>query len=160
MPITSNFGNYRLNIPLVIRALITSNTLLNPGDRKDFTTEIHNYFEKMGPLYGSNRDERGHILASQLGGPMESYNIFPQSWIFNRGRGSAWRYLERQLNTFLRCDLNRYAEYTAILSYAVDANNNLINRPTAVGIRIRLYIDGILSNINRNKFDGKHVFYQ
>lgn len=149
---TDSVGDDQLNIPLVIRARITSYTLLNPGERKDFTPDIHKYFQRMGPLSGSShRDERGHILASQLGGPMEAYNIFPQSWVFNRGRGSDWRYLERQLNTFLRGHLNRYAEYTAILSYTVDGNNNLINRPTAVGIRIRLYIDGILSDITGDR---------
>ncbi|CCU56352.1 unknown similar to AMEV109 [Mythimna separata entomopoxvirus 'L'] len=147
MPIPNNSGDDQLNIPLVIRACITSYTLLNRGERKVFNSEIHDYFQRMNNL---DRDERGHILASQLGGPMEAYNIIPQAWTFNRGRGSEWRYLERRLDTFLRRNYNRYAEYTAILSYTVNPDNILVNRPTAVGLRIRLYIDGILSDIDEN----------
>uniref|UniRef100_A0A2A4JJ81 Type VII secretion system protein EssD-like domain-containing protein n=1 Tax=Heliothis virescens TaxID=7102 RepID=A0A2A4JJ81_HELVI len=153
-PFTRAFGENQINLPLVVRAVITTNTLLPVGARRPgFTSEVTRYYRDMDIITGtSNNDERGHIIASRLGGPMETYNIFPQSWRHNRGSGSKWFRMEANLDTFIRGHDDRHAEFTAVLSYSTDPNNNIVTRPTAIGVRIRLYIGGVLSD-----FDGSRL---
>ncbi|CCU56047.1 unknown similar to AMEV109 [Choristoneura rosaceana entomopoxvirus 'L'] len=151
LPTYSYFGNDQLNLPLVVRAIITTYTLRNPGERESFPAEIDHHFNNMNPnLNHVNYDERGHIIGSRLGGPTETYNIFPQSWIHNRGRNARWQYMEANLDTFIRNHPNRYAEYTAILSYQTN-NNILDHRPTAIALRIRLYENGSLVDMRGNR---------
>lgn len=154
-PIHSYFGNDQVNLPLVIRAIITTHTLRNAGERENFRAEINRHFNNMGPILNHvNYDERGHIIGSRLGGPTETYNIFPQSWNHNRGRMSRWQYMEADLDNFVRNYPNRYAEYTAIMSYGTNNNGNLIYRPTGIGLRIRLYDNGRLVDMR-----GNHISY-
>uniref|UniRef100_A0A2A4JHT9 Type VII secretion system protein EssD-like domain-containing protein n=1 Tax=Heliothis virescens TaxID=7102 RepID=A0A2A4JHT9_HELVI len=155
-PVTRAFGENQLNLPLVVRAVITTNTLLPVGARRPgFTSEVTRYYRDMDIITGtSNNDERGHIIASRLGGPMETYNIFPQSWRHNRGSGSKWFRMEANLDTFIRGHDDRHAEFTAVLSYSTDPNNNIVTRPTAVGVRIRLYIGGVLSDFDGNRLSS------
>ncbi|CCU56343.1 unknown similar to AMEV109 [Mythimna separata entomopoxvirus 'L'] len=151
LPTYSYFGNDQINLPLVVRAIITNSTLRNAGERETFNSEIHRHFNNMNPnLNHVNYDERGHIIGSRLGGPTETYNIFPQSWRHNHGRLSRWQYMESDLDNFIRGHSNRYAEYTAILSYETDSNGILNFRPTAIGLRVRLYDNGNLVNMHGN----------
>ncbi|CCU55699.1 unknown similar to AMEV109 [Choristoneura biennis entomopoxvirus] len=149
LPTYSYFGNDQLNLPLTIRAIITMHTLRNPGERESFPAEIDHHFNNMNPnLNHVNYDERGHIIGSRLGGPTETYNIIPQSWVHNRGRMSRWQYLESDLNNFMRNNPNRYAEFTAIVSYGTDPINGHLNyRPTGIGQEIRLYDNGSMVNL-------------
>nr|XP_049707928.1 uncharacterized protein LOC126056969 isoform X2 [Helicoverpa armigera] len=151
-PVPRPFGEDQLNLPLVVRAVITTNTLLPVGaGRQRFTSEVTRYYRDMEIITGtSNNDERGHIVASRLGGPMETYNIFPQSWRHNRGSGSKWFRMEASLDTFIRGHDDRHAEFTAVLSYSTDLNNNPVRRPNAIAVRIRLYVSGVLSDSDGN----------
>ncbi|XP_063893098.1 uncharacterized protein LOC135117588 [Helicoverpa armigera] len=151
-PVPRPFGEDQLNLPLVVRAVITTNTLLPVGaGRQRFTSEVMRYYRDMDIITGtSNNDERGHIVASRLGGPMETYNIFPQSWRHNRGGGSRWFRMEASLDTFIRGHVNRHAVFTAVLSYSTDLNNNPVRRPNAIAVRIRLYVSGVLSDSDGN----------
>lgn len=147
LPVINSFGSNQINLPLSIRAVITNHTIRPPGTRERFTAEINEHFQNMNPVAN---DERGHIIASRLGGPTEAYNIFPQSSTHNHGRLSRWWYMEADLANFIRRNPTGYIEYTAILSY--DLNNAAQGyRPTAIAIRVRFYnANGQLCDVNGN----------
>lgn len=140
----SYHGNKRVDLPLAVDALITMHTLL--AVRGAFTSDVHNNYDRMGRLL--SYDERGHILASRLGGPMETYNVFPQSWLMNRGRGSMWFSLETDIDAFLRNNPNRYVRFSAVLSYPTDNNHVLMHRPSAILLRVRAFNNGVQVNLS------------
>lgn len=87
LPTISYFSDPPIDVdlPLVLDALLTHYTLAPAGVRDAFTTRVNNNYNGVDRnLQSSNYDERGHILASRLGGPMETFNIFPQPWRANR----------------------------------------------------------------------------
>ncbi|KAI5638806.1 DNA/RNA non-specific endonuclease domain-containing protein [Phthorimaea operculella] len=128
-------GNVKL--PLNIEALITTHTLSKTYNA--FDSDANNNYAQMDRNSNTpNQDERGHILASRLGGPGKEYNLFPQPWKANRGRGSMWYKLESDMDKFVRGNPNRFIRFWAAMSYGTD-NNQLKPRPTGVMIRIRAY---------------------
>lgn len=138
-----------LDLPLVVRALITNNTLPPRGQRDAFTNRVDaNYNGMDRNLQHVNYDERSHILGSRLGGPMETFNVFPQSWRMNRGRNSMWYGLGVELDQFLRNHADRYALFTAVLSYATDDNHVLVHRPTAIMLRVQAFANGRMVHLD------------
>lgn len=131
IPVVSHFEKNQINLPVVVRALITNYTL-RPA-RKRFNSNIDKHYRNMNPIAN---DERGQVIPPRLGGPMEKYNIFPQYIRHNRENVSRWLYMERDLVTFITSCPNSYVEYTAVLSY--DFNHpTLPYRPKAVALRPR-----------------------
>ena len=63
-------------------------------------------------------DDKGHLLASSLGGPLEDWNLAPQLRRLNRGDGSGvgWRNLENEIHTYLqkRCG---YVHWFLVVGY-------------------------------------------
>lgn len=67
--------------------------------------------QRMAEMQALNCDDRGHIIASSLGGVAETWNLFPQVQRLNRGKESEshetditranWKGLERKAKTFL-----------------------------------------------------------
>lgn len=70
-----------------------------------------------------------------------------------RGRNSLWYGLEADLDAFLRNHRDRYARFTAVLSYPTDDYHILVHRPTAVMLRVRLY----QFNASSNSYDQVHL---
>lgn len=147
----------RIDLPLVVEALITTHTLAPIGERDRFPNRVDRNYNGMDRnLYHLNYDERGHILASRLGGPMETFNVFPQPWETNRGSNSMWFGLEEDLDRFIRGHDDRYALFTAVLSYATDDDHVLVHRPNAIMLRVRAYANGQMVHIDKDNF-GKKV---
>ncbi|AAG02815.1 hypothetical protein AMV109 [Betaentomopoxvirus amoorei] len=148
LPTYNYFGSIQINLPLIVRAIITNHTLRNPREIERFTSDINAYFNNMNPnLDNINYDKKGYLLGYKLGGPIENYNIFPQACSHNRGSMTVWQYMEIDLYNFLINNPNRYIEYTAIMNYRTD--DGILNyRPTSAALRIRLYDNNILVDIS------------
>ncbi|XP_049694512.2 uncharacterized protein LOC126054167 [Helicoverpa armigera] len=164
MPRRVRFGDRNnvanVDLPLVLEAQLTRYTLLPVGaDREGFTPYVSNHYNRMNPnrrftTVNNNYDERGHILASRLGGPMEAFNIFPQTWRLNHGSGSSWFEMEQHMANFLRNRDDRYIEFLAVLGYLRDNNGRLIPRPDHIGIRLRFHQNNILVNRYGNRLNS------
>lgn len=161
LPRRGRFGaanDQEVDLPLVYQAQLTRHTLLPVGaPREPFRAHVTNNYNRMSPnsrQVTSNYDEHGHVLGSSLGGPMEMFNIFPQTWLLNRGSGSTWYAMERHIDTFLRGHNNRYVEFLAVLGYLTNRNGILINRPDHVGIRLRFHQDNYLVDRNGRRLNS------
>lgn len=128
----------RIQLPLNVRAVITNYTLDQRRENFNSGTNI-NY---NGMDVGLNRpvndyDERGHMIAARLGGNAEPYNIFPQTRSMNRGTGSLWNTMERNVERWVRSDPGfRYAIMTVALSYDINSDMTIIHRPVGVAVRV------------------------
>ncbi|XP_073952745.1 uncharacterized protein [Choristoneura fumiferana] len=127
-------------IPLAIRAVITQAHLRPPGTRGNIPSAVTRNIARMNPYVNrldGNNDERGHLLASAIGGAMEPYNFIPQPMSFNRGRGSRWYFLERLIARFLRAVPGRYVEWQMALNY--DVYSDRPYRPISINLNVRMY---------------------
>lgn len=77
--------------------------LIEHCPRRDFGSRWN---ARMRALEAIEKDEKGHILASQLCGPIDWYNLAPQTPAVNRNIGCAghygWCNLENEIKRFLR----------------------------------------------------------
>lgn len=160
LPIPNYINQDQINLPLVVHALITSHTLNDHTPPTTFNNEINRYMAHMDFSYNHiNFDDVAFILGFRLGGPVEKFNLFPQTWKYNRGDFSKYRKLEIDVETFLLSGPNRYAEYTAVVTYET-VKGILIYRPTAIAIRIRLYSDNSLVNLNNERIAYKSNLFE
>lgn len=90
------------------------------------------------PILG---DDRGHLLASTLGGPRDILNIVPQHSELNRvparGGHSFWILLESNFHNHLTLYPAGYIDWTIVVNYGNLRNNNL--RPTGFGVSFTMY---------------------
>ncbi|CAG7818431.1 unnamed protein product [Allacma fusca] len=95
-------------------------------------------------------DERGHIIASSLGGPAVPWNIFPQAPRMNRGpepwdhasnAPPTWKQFEGKVRDFLALRGRRTVQYTIHFDY-YDRRNPC--RPSDVSASANLYDGGRL----------------
>lgn len=149
MPIPNHTMKRQLNIPLVINAIITLYTLRSNSPR-GYDMKIYDYIQDLHCEFDNdNYDEPSFILAYNLGGPLETYNMFPQPKQFIIGDRNKWAALESDLRSYLALDENRFAEFTAVLYYET-VNGALVHRPTGMAVRVRLYSNKILTDIHGN----------
>ncbi|PZC79941.1 hypothetical protein B5X24_HaOG215623 [Helicoverpa armigera] len=167
MPRRVSFGDRNnvanIDLPLVLEARLTQYTLLPEGSkREEFHSYLNNHYWHMSPdrrlrnvnNINNNYDEVGYLLGSVLGGPMEIFNIFPQTWRLNKGDDSAWYKKEQHMVDFLRNHDDRYIEFLAVLGYKQDNNSRLITRPDYIGIRLRFYENNILVDRHGNQLNS------
>jgi len=101
---TQNIGGAQL--PVLVTATITQATLRAPGQRVDFprNAAVEN---RMTLMQRRPDDDRGHMIASQLGGTGDVWNLMPQARGCNQNIGSrnlciAWFDLETQVARYVR----------------------------------------------------------
>ena len=105
---------------------------------------------------GKTGDDCGHIVANSLGGPMRTYNLFPQN--AGKNRGEWWNTVEAHMKLFLELDktANLSVDYHAELPYARSTDT----RPTMIKFNIRFYNGTKLVPFNRipvNSFTNHRV---
>ena len=122
-------------LPLVIRATLRRQFLNNVRE------PIPAFIEHQMLLMNRNpNDERGHLLASSLGGPMHEYNFAPQTPIVNRNFGgeSYWYHIEGNIrDTLSRNDVD-HIDWTLVVIYDDLMYNR---RPIGFGLRYLVYND-------------------
>ena len=121
---TAQYCNLK-NLPLQVRAKLFKKK--NPETRRtDFgktkRTTHTNRMEEMNWLVET--DERGHLLASELDGPAELWNLVPQSKKQNRHQKSVYenfRRIEGQVAKFIQeCkpnEINCFVQYNISVKY-------------------------------------------
>lgn len=86
---------------------------------------------------GRFSDERGHLLASTLGGPQHRLNIAPQVCSVNRcypsNTFSFWRKIEQEIRTSIDSGRVRHIDWTLVINYDNLQRNDM--RPTGFGLR-------------------------
>jgi hypothetical protein len=151
LPIVNMIGMQQLNLPLAIYAVITNYTRQTSMVPKSFNNDINRYLAQMDFNYGHvNYDDPGFVIGHKLGGQPEKYNMFPQTWKYNRGDKNKYRRLEDDVDTFLITGTQRYVDYIAVLLY----HNNyavFLHRPIAIGISVRLYDNDYLVDFQGNR---------
>lgn len=145
LPIPNPTAQRQLNLPLVVNAIITNYTLqTDKHEPRNFSPETERHMDDMHGNYDHvNFDEPAFILGFKLGGSTELYNIFPQPWQYNRGEQNRWRSLNSAIEVFLINGEERYAEFTAVLTYAM-LDAKLVHRPTMIAVRVRFYENHLL----------------
>ncbi|AAF05136.1 ORF22 [Xestia c-nigrum granulovirus] len=151
LPIVNVIGMQQLNLPLAVYAVITNLTIQSSATPKVFTNDINRYLAQMDFNYGhTNYDDPGYVIGHKLGGPTEKYNMFPQTWKYNRGDKNKYRHLENDIETFLIIGTQRYVDYVAILVYQIN-NGVFLHRPIAIGVSVRLYDSDFLVNLKGDR---------
>ena len=152
LPIVNMIGMQQLNLPLVVYAVITNYTTQNTLTPTVFNNNINRYLAQMDFNYGHvNYDDPGYIIGHRLGGPTEKYNMFPQTWKYNRGDKNKYRRLENDIETFLITGSQRYVDYVAVILYH-STRGVFLHRPIAVGVSVRLYdTDNYLVNLQGDR---------
>lgn len=89
-------------------------------------------------------DERGHLLADSLGGPMHDYNFAPQTPIVNRNYGgeSYWYHIEQNIRDRLRDNNVNYVDWTLIVIY----DDLQVTRRPIDGFGLRFVVVDIQNN--------------
>ena len=151
LPIVNMIGMQQLNLPLAVYAVITNYTRQVSMVPKTFNNDINRYLAQMDFDYGHvNYDDPGFVIGHKLGGQSEKYNMFPQTWKYNRGDKSKYRRLEDDIDTFLITGTQRYVDYLAILVYH-NYRAVFLHRPVAIGISVRLYDNDFLVDFQGNR---------
>lgn len=138
-------GNH-VDLVYVMRARITANTL---QAREPYPPGVDQRMRELDAITsGSSRDDRGHLLASTLGGPRDVLNIAPQFEGLNRvnvrGGFSFWRRMEEFIRDRIQNNNAAYVLWTLVVNYADLQNDNL--RPTGFGLQFTVYYaDGRVS---------------
>ena len=84
------------------------------------------YDDQMNAMNRKPTDEKGHLLASQLCGPIVWWNLAPQSPLLNKNQGighSGWKPLETRLANWLKGRKGRkdkrYVDWTVLVNYEI-----------------------------------------
>lgn len=132
-----------VDLVYVMRARISSSTL---QPRESFG---HGIAKRMRELNALPSDERGHILASTLGGPKDVINIIPQAAKVNRvtftGDTSFWRIHEEDLRKMITQHPGSYINWLIVLNYGNLIQEDL--RPTEFVVsHVTHYANGALQS--------------
>lgn len=141
LPIPNFMYADQINLPLVVHAVITNVTLrANKVLPRPFTQEIMRYMQHMH--INHTTDEPDTLIDYRLGGPLESFNMYPQAWVHKNKR----EYLYNVISSFVKISLpNLHVKVTAVLNYKM-SDDKLVHRPTAIMMRVRLYDNDYLVN--------------
>jgi hypothetical protein len=99
---------------------------------------------------GDGKDDVGHIIGNQFGGPMRNYNLYPQNPSINRGH---WKSVEDNIIKWLRSgkysDIN--IEYQARLVY----ENPKATRPEGMHFLVKFKVGNRIATLKEvNEVDG------
>ncbi len=125
----------RVNLVYVMRARISRNTLRR---REGYPAGIEARMielDRRETVPTSQGDDRGHILASSLGGPRNVLNIVPQDPNLNRmyaGHRSMWYDAERLFTEMINDHPGIQIDWTLVITYGNLHQDNL--RPTEFGL--------------------------
>lgn len=95
--------------------------------RTNFGLKEHE--NQMKNMNAEKKDQKGHLVASSIGGPAEIWNLAPQTTKVNKGdkSGDGWSTLEDEVRKHLKIAGNS-VEWTVYVDYGDLPNSN---RPTA-----------------------------
>lgn len=126
-----------IDLVYVMRARITPTTI---QEREDFPERVAQRMRELDARRdpaGRFSDERGHLLASTLGGPQHRLNIAPQVCSVNRcypsNTFSFWRKIEQEIRTSIDSGRVRHIDWTLVINYDNLQRNDM--RPTGFGLR-------------------------
>lgn len=125
-------GSY-VDLVLVMRARISSNTI---QPRQGFPSGVTARMAELNTIPRSSGasfyDDRGHLLASTLGGPSHRLNIVPQHSELNRHASlngfSFWIQIEGDIRRIVANNPGSYVDWLIVVNYANRNQDNL--RPT------------------------------
>ncbi|AOW41491.1 hypothetical protein D1Q00_gp153 [Trichoplusia ni granulovirus LBIV-12] len=142
LPIPNYMYAEQVNLPLVVNAIITTSTLpKNKMVDRPFDSSLVRHLQHMHNNHTT--DEGDFIISYALGGPVEKYNVIPQAWKHKNKRLSLTNTIENFLS---HSGLNLHVRITAVVVYKMD-RHQLVHRPTAVMMRVRLMDEGRLVNV-------------
>nr|AXS01153.1 ORF133 [Spodoptera frugiperda granulovirus] len=142
LPVPNYMYADQINLPLVVRAIVTRQTLReHTAVPRPFTEPVTRHIQHMHSNHST--DEPGFVVDYSLGGPIAPFNMFPLAWKHRSKRLS----LESMISTFLKHDAELHVKLTAVLLYRMGDDNKLVHRPTAIMMRVRLYDQDQLVNV-------------
>lgn len=123
-----------------MRATISSNTFQR---RQAFPSGVNARMRELNAVTSDNSkggvyDDRGHLLASTLGGPSDVLNIVPQHSELNRhavgGDFTLWYRIEQEIRDYIIQNPGSYIHWIVVVAYGNLQSDNL--RPTGFGIQL------------------------
>lgn len=106
--------------------------IIRPGHLGRRRTNFGNDFDDLFERISEDGDDRGHLVASQFGGPAVWYNLSPQSPKVNRNLQTRhclndWCKVESEMKNYLQTpgeprDDSKYVIYTVKMSYVGTSN--------------------------------------
>lgn len=138
--VQNHFGK-NIQLVCVMRARLTRNAL---QDRETMPRQADSRMTELNRLPG---DERGHLLASTLGGPSHVLNIAPQHCELNRvpfkGGWSWWWMNEDNIRKLIMNSVVEHVDWTLIVRYGGLQSCNF--RPTGFAIQYSVhFINGTI----------------
>jgi len=144
LPIPNYMYAEQVNLPLVVNAIITAGTIRkNKMVDRPFDNTIVRQLQHMHQNHTT--DEGDFIISYALGGPVAKHNIIPQAWKHKNKRLTLTDTIENFLSNTLS-GLNLHVKITAVLIYKMN-RQQLVHRPTAMMMRVRLMDEGRLVNV-------------
>ena len=144
LPVPNYMYADQINLPLVVNAIVTTNTIRKyKMVQRPFDNTIKRHLQHMHNNHST--DEGDFIISYALGGPIATYNVFPQAWKHKNKRLSLTDTIESFLSHSYT-GLNLHVKITAVLLYKMDGPR-LVNRPTGIMMRVRLMDEGRLVNV-------------
>jgi hypothetical protein len=111
----------------------------NQCTRTNFHHGSTAFANRMSELeYVDGKDDRGHLIASCLGGPAELWNLLPQAVNVNRGNGNwgNWRTVENHIRNWLRQAACNFVEWNLEISYPTTTR-----RPKIFSLHVIYYME-------------------